>query len=201
MTRRILRSKARYSRSLNYTCSCGHCYYPLAPLILQVLKSPPWFALKLKAAMESRKDGREPRGADLRFRKASISILGQPHRDAVARALSRVLSTEIAEITYAQIVDGLPLLEVLKDVYGDLICPDHPIHQHKQLKEGTIETVRRFRDDFDPEIIQFDVPVSYWRFIPQSPGSLTCAQPLMCTKSSCQNSRPPLSAPWPSTRG
>ncbi|KAL1868299.1 hypothetical protein Daus18300_006023 [Diaporthe australafricana] len=86
--------------------------------------------------------------ADVRFRKASISNLDEPYRDAVATAISRVLSTEIAETTYAQIVDGLPLPEVLQDVYGDLICPDHPIHQHTQLKDGTPDTISRFRDDF-----------------------------------------------------
>lgn len=103
----------------------------------------------------------QPPNADIRFRKASIDILDEPHRDAVASAISRVLSTEIAETTYAQIVDGLPLLEVVNDVYGDIICPDHPIHQHTQLKDGVIDTVRLFRDEFDPNILQFDVPVSY----------------------------------------
>lgn len=118
--------------------------------------------------MQSRQNGRESPSTDIRFRKASINILDEPHRGAVARAIRRVLSTQIAETTYAQIVDGLPLLEVLKNVYGDLTCPDHPIHQHTQLKEGTIKTVRRFRNEFDPNIIQFDVPVSYSRCAPSS---------------------------------
>lgn len=129
--------------------------------------------------MESRENGREPPSADIRFSKASINILDGPHRDAVVVAISRVLSTKIAETTYAQIVDGLPLLEVLKDIYGDLTCPNNPIYQHTQLKEGTVDMVRRFRKEFDPNIIQFDVPVSYWRFILPIMGSLTCAQPLI----------------------
>ncbi|KAK7701524.1 hypothetical protein SLS64_010269 [Diaporthe eres] len=101
---------------------------------------------------------------DIKFRKASIHILDEPHRDAVASSISRVLSTEIAEITYAQIVDGLPLLEVFKDVYGDLTVLDHPIHQHTQHKDNTLDTVRQFRDEFDPNILQFDIPAA-------SPGS------------------------------
>lgn len=103
----------------------------------------------------------EPPSANIRFRKASIDILDEPHCNAVSLAISRVLSTEIAETTYAQIVNGLPLLEVFEDVYGDLICPDHPIYQHStQLKDSTLDTVRRLRDEFDPNILQFDVPVS-----------------------------------------
>lgn len=119
-------------------------------------------------------NGSKPPRPDIRFRKASIKILDEPHRDAVASAISRVLSAEIAETTYAQIVDGLPLLEVLKDVYGDLTCPDHPIHQHTQLKDSTLDIVRQFRDDLDPNILQFDVPVSYQGFTPRSLGLLAC---------------------------
>lgn len=106
------------------------------------------------------KSNSKPPNANIRFRKASINILDKPHRDTVAFAISRVLFTKIAETTYAQIVNGLPLLEVLKDVYGDLICPDHPIYQHTQLKDSILDKVRRFRDEFDPNILQFDVLVS-----------------------------------------
>lgn len=98
---------------------------------------------------------------DIKFRKASIDILDEPHRAAVVSAISRVLSTEIAEITYAQIVDGLPLLEVFKDVYGYLTCLDHPIYQHTQLKNNILDTVLQFRSEFDANILQFDIPVSY----------------------------------------
>ena len=68
-------------------------------------------------------NGNEPPSTDIKFRKTNIDTLDEPHRDAVESAISKILSTEIAETTYAQIVDGLPLPEVLKDVYGDLICP------------------------------------------------------------------------------
>ncbi|KAG6353374.1 hypothetical protein INS49_007454 [Diaporthe citri] len=97
-------------------------------------------------------------------------ILNEPHRDAVASAISRVLSTEIAEITYAQIVDGLPLLQVFKDVHGHLICLDHPIHQHTQLKDNTLDTVRQIRNEFNPNILQFDIPLLS-AFQAASPGS------------------------------
>jgi hypothetical protein len=148
-------------------------------------------------------NGNEPPSTDIKFRKTNIDTLDEPHRDAVASAISKILSAEVAETTYAQIVDGLPLPEVLKDVYGDLICPDHPMHQHTQLKNGTLETVRRFHDEFDPNILQFDIPVSYWRFIPPraSIWLLICAWSLIRIKSSCRHSRPPLPVLGPSVHG
>lgn len=102
----------------------------------------------------------EPPSATIKFHKSSTDILDEPHRDAVARAISRILSTEIAETTYAQIVDGLPLPEVLDDAYGNLRLPDHPAYQHIHLKPGTLDTVRRFREECDLQVLQFDNPVS-----------------------------------------
>ena len=52
---------------------------------------------------------------------ATIEILDGPHQQAVRLAISNILNTEIAETTYAQIVDGLPLIDVVRDVYGDLL--------------------------------------------------------------------------------
>lgn len=111
----------------------------------------------------------EPPSATSKFHKSSIDILDEPHRDAVARAISRILSTEIAETTYAQIVDGLPLPEVLNDAYGNLLSPNHPAYQHTHLNPGTIDTVRRFREEFDPQVLQFDNPVSDLPIIHSNP--------------------------------
>lgn len=136
----------------------------------------------------------EPRNTITRFRKTNIDTLDVPHRNAVAAAVSRILSTEIAETTYAQIVDGLPFPGVLTDVYGDLICPDHPIHQHKQHENDTLDIVRRLHDEFDPHILQFDVPVSYLRLIPPrlstGIGLLILAWSLIPVESFCRHSRP-----------
>ncbi|KAG6367437.1 hypothetical protein INS49_001626 [Diaporthe citri] len=96
----------------------------------------------------------------MEIRKSSIEILDEPHRDAVARAICKILSTEIAETTFAQIVDGLPLPEVLDGVYGNLLSPEHPAYHHTHLKSGTLDTVRRFREEFDLQDLQFDNSVS-----------------------------------------
>ncbi|KAL1880081.1 hypothetical protein Daus18300_001444 [Diaporthe australafricana] len=90
------------------------------------------------------------------IRTASIETLDGPHREAVRVAMSNILSTEIAETTYAQIIDGLPLIEVLRDGDGDLLCDDHPISAHTELRAGVLETTRRLLTGFDLGTLRFD---------------------------------------------
>ncbi|KAI8292453.1 hypothetical protein K4K60_006014 [Colletotrichum sp. SAR11_57] len=79
------------------------------------------------------------------------------HRDTFTRALWNVLGTEVAEITFAQIVDGLPLAEVAQDSGNGSLLNEHPIHDlHQQLCPGVIEKTHEFRDKFDPGTIQID---------------------------------------------
>ncbi|KAI8315794.1 Aryl-alcohol dehydrogenase [Colletotrichum sp. SAR11_240] len=79
------------------------------------------------------------------------------HRDAFTRALWNVLATEIAEITFAQIIDGLPLAEVAQDSGNGSLPNGHPIHDlHQQLCPGVIQKTHEFRDKFDPGTIQID---------------------------------------------
>lgn len=92
--------------------------------------------------------------------KSSIDTLDEPHRVAISRAISNILSTEIAEMTYAQIVDGLPLSQVFNDNFGgEDFEDDHPMYTHKELGPGVLDTVRGFRAGFDPETLQFDALV------------------------------------------
>lgn len=105
--------------------------------------------------------------ADFKPRKSSIDALGGAHREAVSQAIFNVLSTKIAEFTYAQIVDGLPLADVVEDVYGgSSMYPDHPVFAHTDLKHGVLDTVRSFRAAFDPRILEFDASVSQTVSIP-----------------------------------
>jgi hypothetical protein len=53
------------------------------------------------------------------FRKLTVDSLKEQHRDIFIRAVSNMLSTEIAELTLAQIVDALPISEVVDDTYGN----------------------------------------------------------------------------------
>lgn len=86
--------------------------------------------------------------------------LDDGHRVALDRAISNVISTDIAEYTFAQIVDGLPTAEVANDRYGYPLHIDHPIQNHKALRTGVIETIRSFKSDFDSSRIHMKDNVS-----------------------------------------
>jgi len=91
-----------------------------------------------------------------KFQQLSIDILDEDHRELFTRAVTRILSTDIAEITYAQIIDGLPLFDVLLDSRDGLFPKGHPIRNHTQLCPGILDKTREFRDKFRPQILQFD---------------------------------------------
>lgn len=92
-------------------------------------------------------------------RQLSLAQVDGEHRWLLDRAISRILSTEIAEETYAQILDGLPTSSV---AYDRRSPPhrNHPIaHAHRELCPGMLEKARKFRDDFCPDILMFGFKV------------------------------------------
>jgi hypothetical protein len=78
----------------------------------------------------------------------------------LVRAITRILSTDIAEETYAQIIDGLPISDVAFDRRVQF-HKHHPIlHQaHEELCPGMLDKAREFRDGFRPDILTFDSQV------------------------------------------
>ncbi|KAH8180134.1 hypothetical protein LIA77_01653 [Sarocladium implicatum] len=91
------------------------------------------------------------------FRQESIQILQEGHRCIVDRAITRTLSTEIAEETYAQIVDGLPIGDVIFDTRGLPPPSDHPMETaHDKLCDGVLEETRKFYQAFDLDTLKFD---------------------------------------------
>ncbi|KAI5865862.1 hypothetical protein GGS23DRAFT_357446 [Durotheca rogersii] len=111
---------------------------------------------------------------EAKFQRLSFANLGEgPHRDILTRAIRNVLSTDIAEITLAQIVDGLPLSEVERDAYtgSGYLCGDHPLHKtHKQLCPGALEKARQLYADFDVDSLQISSKLLHEYKI-SSPGS------------------------------
>jgi hypothetical protein len=92
---------------------------------------------------------------------ATIESLPAEHRDIFVHALKNVLSTELAEVTYAQILDGAPIADVAIDRYSShLIDPDHPVRSHKTLCAGVLEKARRFRSVLDTTAIPFQSQVN-----------------------------------------
>ncbi|KAK3292398.1 uncharacterized protein B0H64DRAFT_329123 [Chaetomium fimeti] len=90
--------------------------------------------------------------------KSPVSNLPQRHRDVFERALRRVLSTDLAQVTYAQIIDGFPVVNVAEDMRGWGIDPDHPVFRdnHDKLCPGAWERLTEFRDSFDIDVLSMD---------------------------------------------
>lgn len=80
---------------------------------------------------------------------ASLGLLDAEHVTAFRRALDNVLLTEVAENTYAEIIDGLPTRESWRDF--NPWRPGHPVDdlKHDKLCAGSREKAREFRSDFD----------------------------------------------------
>ncbi|KAK4245686.1 hypothetical protein C7999DRAFT_42773 [Corynascus novoguineensis] len=107
-------------------------------------------------------------------RKLFLEDLAGDHRRLLIRAIERVLSTEVAEFTYAQIIDGLPTGDVAVNSRDQPYGYDqhlHPIYSaHDELCPGTIEEARQFRHEFQPEILAFDSKLLH-EYRACSPGS------------------------------
>jgi hypothetical protein len=90
----------------------------------------------------------------------SVNILDGDHHTILTGAINRILLTDIAEMTYAQILDGLPLASVADDSAQGTPPKNHPIRaHHKELCAGVLEKIREFRKGFNPDILEFDSTV------------------------------------------
>lgn len=80
--------------------------------------------------------------------RAQVShVLDAAHQSFFQRAIHNVLSTTIAETTFAQIVDGLPLRSVALGTAG--LEFHSAIIDHEQLYPGALEKATSFRSEFD----------------------------------------------------
>lgn len=96
------------------------------------------------------------------FKQLTIDVLDADHCKRLEHALNRVLSTEVAEIAYAQVIDGLPIASVSYDSSGGPPPNGHPIHdQHVELCPGMLDKAREFRNRFNPQILKLDPSVSF----------------------------------------
>ncbi|KAK4244154.1 hypothetical protein C7999DRAFT_17550 [Corynascus novoguineensis] len=92
--------------------------------------------------------------------QVSMEVLGLDHHHLQTRALRNILSTELAEITYAQLFDGFPTLDTAYSKRAYWMYDGHPLHDHPKLCEGSLERARVFRDNFNPAVLLFDSLVS-----------------------------------------
>lgn len=82
-------------------------------------------------------------------------VLDQPHQTQFRRAIRNVLHSKAAEMTFAQLVDGLPLKKVAHSTRG--VRFHKVVNEHETLCPGALERARKLRDDLDPA--RLDLPI------------------------------------------
>lgn len=70
--------------------------------------------------------GAPPLDNDTETRKLTVNDLGQQHRDVFNRALFNVLVTPASEKTFAQIIDGARLSQIVLDAHNGVYPPNTP---------------------------------------------------------------------------
>ncbi|KAI0472892.1 hypothetical protein GGR56DRAFT_652352 [Xylariaceae sp. FL0804] len=82
--------------------------------------------------------------------------LDAAHYDAYHRAILNVLSLDDTFSAMAQLIDGLPLIQVCREAQAWRGRDDTPINQHTRLCDGVVEKTTEYRKSFDPRAITFD---------------------------------------------
>ncbi|SPQ23100.1 247f220e-790b-4c41-a267-c208d96b1743 [Thermothielavioides terrestris] len=71
----------------------------------------------------------------------SVEGLDHAHYHALVRAIHKVFSTELAEVTLALLFDGLPLVQTVFDVSGQREHAGHPLLGHASLCDGAMDRI------------------------------------------------------------
>ncbi|KAL1867496.1 hypothetical protein Daus18300_006340 [Diaporthe australafricana] len=87
---------------------------------------------------------------ELITKSTAEDVLDESHQRAFSRAVSNVLSTPIAEETFAQIVDGLPLEIVALTTRRGRMADEDPCLNHVALCPGALEKTKEYRTEFNP---------------------------------------------------
>ncbi|KAF4420136.1 hypothetical protein FACUT_11301 [Fusarium acutatum] len=83
-------------------------------------------------------------------------ITSELHQQSLDRGIRNVLSTEQAQFTYAQIIDGLPTADVACDRRLPDIMGEHIIDDHETLCPGALEQAQDYYKKWDPSSLNFD---------------------------------------------
>ncbi|KAN0106808.1 hypothetical protein V8E51_009684 [Hyaloscypha variabilis] len=90
--------------------------------------------------------------ADGSTSKITLSNLSTEHLQAFENVLSSIFSTDLAQLTYSQIIDGLPV----RDVWNAYACRRKDIEVHLEPCSESIEVWKAFRDSFETQKLQFN---------------------------------------------
>lgn len=93
-------------------------------------------------------------------RKRADQYLDEAHQAVFHTAVTNVLSTQIAESTFAQIIDGFPLKDVAFGNGGHGHTIYDPVFKHTTLCPGALEKAIQFRASFNPREMEMEVEVS-----------------------------------------
>lgn len=116
----------------------------------------------MRARLESFDDEIPPPATVFEPKEMShLSALDDEHASIFKTAFSRLLATELAELTFAQIVDGLPTKASFQEFHRYLNRTNHPVFalDHAELCPGVVEKTRQIRDAFDPMSLVFKAEV------------------------------------------
>lgn len=91
---------------------------------------------------------------------SDLEVLDDDHRNILDRAIGNILSTEVAELTYAQILDGLPTERSLWDTFD--YVQDHLVKNigHNEICPGFVEKARNLRTKFELNRLDFALKVT-----------------------------------------
>ncbi|KAI1260379.1 hypothetical protein F5Y18DRAFT_432327 [Xylariaceae sp. FL1019] len=114
-------------------------------------------------------------GIETSIRKLTVDALDPAHFAGFTRALENVLSSEAAQSTYGQIVDGLPITSVESDTSGGMgVGTEHPLHDednpHDKLCPGVIKRLSELREKLNIANLEFS-SILIQDFSRASPGS------------------------------
>lgn len=75
--------------------------------------------------------------------------LDVPHQISFKQGIANILATELAELTFAQLINGLPLWDVAIDQSKNTHTAEEPVYKHKELCYGAMDKMRLLREKFD----------------------------------------------------
>ncbi|OAR01351.1 hypothetical protein LLEC1_07781 [Akanthomyces lecanii] len=82
-----------------------------------------------------------------------LDDLDEEHRNSFIKALLRILHTKVAELTFSEILDGIPTSASYFDFYHPQ--EGHPAISHTELCPGVLDRTRQLRDQLDPGTLHF----------------------------------------------
>ncbi|KAM3451882.1 hypothetical protein NHJ6243_009486 [Beauveria neobassiana] len=85
--------------------------------------------------------------------QGNLDDLDEEHRNSFIKALLRILHTEVAELTYSEILDGIPTSASYFDFYYQQ--EGHPAISHTELCPDVLDRTRQLRDQINPRTLHF----------------------------------------------